>query len=149
MFVTLFFGLLDPSTGVLRFINAGHNPPIIVGADGTLKARLTATGPALGMLPGMEFQVGQQILEPGDLLFAFTDGVTEARGPHGELFSDKRLETLLEDVSPIGASELLDHLDSVLRQYVAGHGFSDDVTMLAVRRKPEPACPPVNAEAGD
>lgn len=149
MFVTLFFGLLDPSTGLLRYINAGHNPPMIVGADGTLKGRLAATGPALGMLPGMDYQVGQQILEPGDLLFAFTDGVTEARGSHGEFFSDKRLETLLQEVSPIGASDFLDHLDSVLSEYVAGHGFSDDVTMLAVRRKPELTCPPLEAEAQD
>jgi sigma-B regulation protein RsbU (phosphoserine phosphatase) len=135
MFVTLFFGILDTSSGSLRYINAGHNPPIVVDGNGRVKARLLGTGPALGMLGGIEFEVGEQTLEPGDCLLAFTDGVTEARAPNGGLFSDKRLVGLVEEKSPASASELLTRIDDALRQFVDGHGFSDDVTMLAVRRK--------------
>jgi sigma-B regulation protein RsbU (phosphoserine phosphatase) len=136
MFITLFYGVLDPATGLLRYINAGHNPPLVVGADGRVKARLLGTGPAIGMIGGMEFEVGEQILEPGDCLFAFTDGVTEARGPHGELFSDKRLQDLVEDRIPESATELLNRVYGAILHFVQGHGFSDDVTMLGVRRKP-------------
>lgn len=136
MFITLFYGILDPATGVLRYINAGHNPPLVVGAGGKVKARLLGTGPAIGMIGGTEFEVGEQTIEPGDCLFAFTDGVTEARGPHGELFSDKRLQALVEEKIPVSATELLNRVDTSIRHFVEGHGFSDDVTMLAVRRSP-------------
>jgi phosphoserine phosphatase RsbU/P len=141
MFVTLFFGVLDPSTGLLRYINAGHNPPIVLDGEGRVKARLPGTGPALGMLGGAEFGIGEQILEPGDCLLAFTDGVTEARSPDGGLFSDKRLVRLVEQTPPASAADLLNRIESALRQFVEGHGYSDDVTMLAVRRTPEASRP--------
>ena len=78
MFATLFFGALDPSTGLLMYVNGGHNPPYIVGPDG-IRAQLEPTGPALGIVPGAEYKIRQVRLEPGDTLFAYTDGVTDAR----------------------------------------------------------------------
>jgi len=136
MFVTLFFGLLDPSSGLLRYVNAGHNPPLLVDKNGAVKARLTATGPALGILAGSAFEVGEQIIGPGEMLLAFTDGVTEARDPQGGFFTDERLVSLVTQTPPVSASGLLDRIDAALKQYIAGRGFSDDVTMLAVRRAP-------------
>jgi phosphoserine phosphatase RsbU/P len=136
MFVTLFFGLLDSSSGLLRYINAGHNPPILVGNQGTVKTRLAPTGPALGIQPRADFQIGEQVIEPGDLLLAFTDGVTEARDPKGGFFTDRRLVELVEKEPSSSASGLLDRIDTALKQHVAEHGLSDDVTMLAVRRTP-------------
>jgi sigma-B regulation protein RsbU (phosphoserine phosphatase) len=133
-FVTLFFGVLDPSSGLLRYINAGHNPPILVDKQGTVKARLAPTGPALGIISGSDFQVGEQIMEPGDFLLAFTDGVTEARDPKGGFFTDQRLVALVEEEPPLSASGLLDRIDTALKQHESGCGLSDDITMLVVRR---------------
>ena len=136
MFVTLFFGLLDPATGVLSYVNAGHNPPIIISGTGVVRARLAPTGPALGIIPGADFQVGRQIVEPGEFLLAFTDGVTEARDAEGGFFTDQRLVSLVEGKLPASASGLLDRVDTALKEHIAGRGLSDDITMLAVRRKP-------------
>jgi sigma-B regulation protein RsbU (phosphoserine phosphatase) len=140
-FVTLFFGVLDPSSGLLRYINAGHNPPLLVDKQGTVKARLAPTGPALGIIPGSDFQVGEQIMEPGDFLLAFTDGVTEARDPKGGFFTDQRLVALVEEEPPVSASGLLDRIDTALKQHESGCGLSDDITMLVVRRTPAQAQP--------
>jgi sigma-B regulation protein RsbU (phosphoserine phosphatase) len=147
-FVTLFFGVLDPSSGLLRYINAGHNPPILVDKQGKVKARLAPTGPALGIISGSDFQVGEQIMEPGDFLLAFTDGVTEARDPKGGFFTDQRLVALVEEEPPLSASGLLDRIDTALIQHESGCGLSDDITMLVVRRalaqaQPDPS--PVKA----
>jgi sigma-B regulation protein RsbU (phosphoserine phosphatase) len=138
-FVTLFFGVLDPSTGVLRYINAGHNPPMVLDAQGNVKARLAPSGPALGIISGSDFQVGEQIMEPGDFLLAFTDGVTEARDPKGGLFSDQRLAALVAEEPPASVSGLLDRIDLALKRFEDGTGPSDDVTMLAIRRAPSRA----------
>jgi sigma-B regulation protein RsbU (phosphoserine phosphatase) len=78
MFATLFFGVLDPQMGSLTYINAGHDPPAIISSTGEVKARLMPTGPAMGMLPDMDFDILQVTLEPGDTLMTFTDGVTDA-----------------------------------------------------------------------
>lgn len=136
MFVTMFFGMLDPSTGLLRYINAGHNPPIVMGKEGMVKARLAPTGPALGIVAGADFRVGEQMMEPGDYVLAFTDGVTEARVPKGGLYTDQRLVTLVQAQLPDSASGLLDRINAALNQHMAGRGLADDITMLAVRRSP-------------
>src|SRR5262249_24544410 len=77
MFCTLFFGVLDTSTGSLTYINAGHEAPALIGAAG-IRARLTRTGPSVGWHPNPTFRSARVFLEPGDILFGYTDGVTEA-----------------------------------------------------------------------
>ena len=94
MFVTLFFGVLEPATGLLTYVNGGHNSPVIIGSTGA-KARLQPTGPAVGMFPDAKFIAHQVSLAPGDTLFAFTDGVTEARDTNGRFFTEARLLQLL------------------------------------------------------
>src|SRR5262249_44745740 len=125
------------ASGLLRYINAGHNPPIVVGKDGRAKARLTLTGPAVGILPGSDYQLGEQMLESGDILLAFTDGVTEARDPKGAFFTDQRLVELVEKEPAASVSEFLERIDTDLKRHVAGADASDDITMLAIRRTPE------------
>ncbi|HMA34859.1 MAG TPA: SpoIIE family protein phosphatase [Chloroflexia bacterium] len=132
MFATLFFGVLDPASGLLTYVNGGHEPPVLLGAGG-VKAHLTPTGPAVGMLPDMEYTTRQVEFAPGDVLVAFTDGVTEARGPDGGLFGDERLYTLLEEPT-LSAAALLARVEADVRLHTQGAIPSDDITMLAVRR---------------
>ena len=133
MFATYFFGLLDPSSGRLAYINGGHNPPFIVGPDGVLKASLKGTGPAVGMVPNADFRIAQTELGPGDILYLYTDGVTEARTPTGEFYTEKRLLSLLAEPET-SAAGLLDRVEKAVSEWVAGGIATDDITMMAVRR---------------
>lgn len=132
MFATLFFGALDPGTGALMYVNAGHNPPCVLGPDG-IRARLNPTGPALGILPGAEYGISQVRLEPGESLFAFTDGVTDARDAAGEFFGEARLEEVIGRGAAT-ADELLHHVGERVHEYLGAATLYDDLTMLAVRR---------------
>jgi sigma-B regulation protein RsbU (phosphoserine phosphatase) len=138
MFATLFFGMLDPSSGQLAYINAGHNPPFIVSSDGHMKARLTRTGAAVGMFPNTDYTIEHAVLEPGDLLFTYTDGVTEARNPKGEFVTEQGLRAWL--ASPArSATGMLNEIGNRLHSFVDGAVQADDITMLAVRRSQETA----------
>jgi sigma-B regulation protein RsbU (phosphoserine phosphatase) len=132
MFATTFFAVLDPATGQLNYVNGGHNPPVVIGPDG-IKVRLKATGPAPGVLPNVDYQIGQAHLEPGDVLFAFTDGVTDAKNPAGQLFTEKRMLALIEPPAE-SALDLLDRVDDALRAHISTAVQFDDITMLAARR---------------
>jgi sigma-B regulation protein RsbU (phosphoserine phosphatase) len=136
MFATAFFGLLDPHSGLLTYINAGHNPPMIRRAAGPVE-RLQPTGPALGMFPGTSFVYAQAQLDLGDTLYAFTDGVTEARDPTGAFFTEAPLlQLLLEPVT--SASALTDQVMTQLRAHIADADQFDDITMLTLYRSPTP-----------
>lgn len=133
MFATLFFGVLDPLSGKMAYVNAGHEPLLIVNQTGVRK-KLKATGTVVGMLPAMEYQVNQVQIKPGDILIGFTDGVTEAMSPQQKLFGKKRLLTLLENL-PSKASELIDQIKLELFNHIDNAPQFDDITMIAVRRK--------------
>lgn len=137
MFATLFFGVFDPGTGQVSYINAGHNPPYIVSAEGELKAELKPTGPAVGMFAGIEYEIAYAEIEPGDILMAYTDGVTEARSVTGEFFTPTRLQKLLEQPA-LSAEEVVTRLSAALRTFMEGAPQFDDITMMVVRRKPTP-----------
>jgi sigma-B regulation protein RsbU (phosphoserine phosphatase) len=135
MFATVFFAIIDGESGLVRYINAGHEPPVIVGPHGV--RRLPPTGPALGLMPGLPFTVGEATLAPGESLVAWTDGVTEARTNAGEeLFGEERA---LETVRPAGisAAGMLDRLLDAVDQWAGGAEQSDDITLLAARRLPQ------------
>jgi len=135
MFVTLFFGVLNPETGLLSYINAGHEPLFIVGPTG-VKVRLQPTGPAAGMMPDAKFKIEHVQLEPGDILIGYTDGVTEARSSNGELYTKKRLQSLL-DQPVASAPELLERIENSLFKYTQNAPQSDDITLLAVQGYPK------------
>lgn len=132
-FATVFFGVLDPATGSLVYVNCGHNAPLVLAADGTARAELGPTGPAVGVLPGGRFTVGHQRLEPGECLFVFTDGVTEAHAADRELFGEDRLLDLA-GVPVRSARELLDRVSAALDGHVGTAEQFDDITMMAVLR---------------
>lgn len=133
MFATLFFGVIDPATGSLSYVNGGHNPPVILDKNGAIKSRLKPTGPAVGIFADATFEIRQADLEPGDTLLAFTDGVPDAHAPDGKMFTDKRLMELVSGAPSASARELLDRIDQAVHDHISTAIQFDDITMIAVR----------------
>jgi len=133
MFATLFFGVLDPRNGKMTYVNAGHEPLIIVNQS-KVKQRLKTTGPAVGMSLETEFKVEQTLIEPGDILIGYTDGVTEALSPNKEFYTKGRFFSILGNPAPT-ASKLIEQIQIDLYNHMDDAPQFDDITMLAVRRK--------------
>ena len=133
MFATAFVAVLDPATGALDYVNAGHEPPAIIGAGGALRGRLTPTGPALGLMPDLAFGVANERLAPGETLFAYTDGVVDARDIQDGPFGEERLMALLASEGTAAAG-LLARIDAALSAHITTAAQFDDVAMLATRR---------------
>ena len=132
MFATLFFGIIEPWNGVFAYINAGHEPVLIVNAQG-IKKRLPPTGPAVGIIPGTGYTIGQARLDRGDILFGYTDGVTEARSPADELYTRKRLEASVLKAVSATAGDFSENIRSDLFRFIEQAPQGDDITMLTVR----------------
>jgi sigma-B regulation protein RsbU (phosphoserine phosphatase) len=135
-FATLFAGVLDPGSGRFFYVNAGHNPPLVLARNDSgrsVREELSPTGPAIGLMLNAEFRLGETTLLSDDLLFAFTDGVTEARDAASEEFSQERLEALLA-ASDGTAGETLAAVEAAIHEHMALAEAFDDVTMLALRR---------------
>jgi serine phosphatase RsbU (regulator of sigma subunit) len=135
MFATLFFGILDPDSGLLSYINGGHEPLFIVGPGGGVKEHLSFTGPAVGIETEIDFKIQQTHMESGDILLGYTDGVTEAVTSDGAFFTMERLVSILETPAAT-VTELLDRIASSLQEHVGGADQFDDITLLAIRRIP-------------
>jgi serine phosphatase RsbU (regulator of sigma subunit) len=134
MFATVFVGLVDPANGRMSFVNAGHNPPLVTGRDGGIRARLDRTTTAIGILPNINVVSNRTTLAPGDLVVAYTDGVTEANDRNGNLFTEARLQALVQSPAS-SARAMLDRIESALGEFTAHAEQSDDITMIAVRRQ--------------
>ena len=133
MFATLFFGVLDPLSGKMTYVNGGHEPVIIVN-HGRVKERLKATGPAVGMMPESKYTAKPVQIECGDILIGYTDGVTEALSPNKEFYTKRRFFSILESPVPT-ASKLIEHIKVDLYNHMNDAPQFDDITMLAVHRK--------------
>ena len=135
MFATLFFAVLDPETGTIWYVNAGHEPPVVL-SRGHIKRRLEPTAMAVGIAPDMEFQIGTLRLEPGDYLVTFTDGVSEGRSPDGSFFTEARLLHLLEKTAPAQSAEaLVNAIEGSLQTHIGTATQYDDITLLVLRRE--------------
>jgi sigma-B regulation protein RsbU (phosphoserine phosphatase) len=134
-FATMFFGVLDPATGNLVYINGGHNPPVLLSASGADPVLLQPTGPAVGVIPDVDFSLGYARISPGDTLFIYTDGVTEARSASGLFFGEDEMIRQLAAAKVCGEG-LLDHMDGALSDFVGSAEQSDDITMMAVHWRP-------------
>jgi serine phosphatase RsbU (regulator of sigma subunit) len=142
-FATLIFGVLDPKSGALLYINGGHNPAVLRRANGA-HTLLAPTGPAVGIMPHSSYALGHVVLDPGDTLLLYTDGVVEARAVDGGLFGMDRLLEVLEIGNPMAVSgpvrpdrsaeTVLSAVDTALREHVGAAEQSDDITMLALHR---------------
>lgn len=135
-FVTLFYAELDPLTGSLSFINAGHNPPIIAHEGGTLE-HLAAGGLPLGIIPDFDYREGRTQLRPGDVLVAYSDGVTESQNPKGEEFGTIRLQEVIAQNIGRSAAGIRDKIEAALSTFAQGTPAGDDITLLIVKRDPE------------
>jgi serine phosphatase RsbU (regulator of sigma subunit) len=135
MFVTAFHGVLDLATGALRYCNAGHNPPYLLRAQGG-RETLPATGIPFGVMEGVPYRIAETTLVPGDALFLFSDGITEAFNPGGEEFGTDRLEAALEAARGHGAGELVGDILAATTAFAAGAEQSDDITALGLVYRP-------------
>ncbi|UCG51645.1 MAG: PP2C family protein-serine/threonine phosphatase [Candidatus Latescibacterota bacterium] len=131
-FVTFFFALLSPSRGTLSYVNGGHNPPILLRKNGEL-LELGASGPIVGVLPHASYEPGQLDLSSGDLLFMYTDGVTEATSPDDEEFGTERLRELLHHSRRQPAEQITRSVVDAVEQYTGSDTQADDITILVVK----------------
>jgi serine phosphatase RsbU (regulator of sigma subunit) len=132
MFATAFFGVLDPASGRLHYINAGHEPLFVVHA-GRIRRKLSPTGPALGLSEEIVYRSEQITVMPGELLMGYTDGVIDARSPDDEMFSRQRLRDLLAQPAAT-AADVLERIRESLFGFIGKAPRLDDVTMIAVQR---------------
>ena len=133
MFATVFLAVLDPQYGRLDYLNAGHEPALIVAPDGGI-TELRPTGPALGMMPDMAFTAVSSKLELEHSLVAFTDGLVEARSPSGEAYGAERLHESLRALRGGTAPELVQGVLDTLARFTRQAEPHDDLTMLAAKR---------------
>ncbi len=132
MFVTLFFGVLDTLTGKLYFINGGHEPILVVDKNG-IKHSLSATGPALGPIQEAIYKIETIQLKSGDMLFGYTDGVTEARSATKEFYTRARLENIINKGFNNSTDNFLEMIKTDLFAFTENAPQSDDITMLTLK----------------
>ena len=135
MFVTVFYGIYDLETGQVTFTNAGHNPPYILRADGTVEVLKSTINLVLGVMEGMPFSSETLQLNPGDALVMYTDGVTEAENPQHDQFGETRLEAALAELKGAPSKQIVSTVNSKVKEFTDGAAQSDDITQLVIRRK--------------
>lgn len=130
MFVTLFYAVIDSRDGSIVYANAGHNPPYLLRADGRLEAIDPADGMALAIMDGNDYEEHRLTLAPGDALFMYTDGVTEAFDPQQQMFGEHRLEPLLARMHALPRREFPQRVIAAVNAFEAGGPQTDDITCL-------------------
>ena len=135
MFVTVFYGIYDLQTGHITFTNAGHNPPYVLKADGAVEDLQAPCNLVLGAVPGVPFTCNTLELEPGDTLFMYTDGVTEAENKNHDQFGESRLEATLAGCKGSDSKNIVDTVNAKVKEFINGAAQSDDITQLVIRRK--------------
>lgn len=133
-FITFFVAELDPSNGELSYINAGHNPPLVVRANGTVQ-ELDSGGFPLGIMPMAEYELGKIHLEPGEGVIVFSDGVSEAENIEGEEYGMERLREVVQQNISRSAAGLRDKIESSVSAFTKTAPANDDITLVIVKRK--------------
>jgi phosphoserine phosphatase RsbU/P len=134
-YATAFIAVLAPASGRLLWANAGHNPPLLLRAEGAAE-RLGSTGVPLGLLPAASYRCGESLLAPGDLLVLYTDGIVEAIDPQAEEYGTERLQAACQRHRALGCDALAEALEEDLDAFVCGTPFADDRTIVLLRRLP-------------
>ena len=133
MFVTTFYADYTEETNRLRYVNAGHNPPILL-RNGEFSV-MSGTGPAIGIMPDMQYSSGYVDLKSGDLLAFYTDGVTEAVNNNLELLGEQRLNDLLSRYASQSAQQILDEVFNAVEVFAEGRSQEDDITLIIIKVK--------------
>lgn len=133
-FVTLFYGILDTRTWQLEFINAGHNSPTLLRSRSGQSESLETGGPIVGFRKGVNYEVGKAVVEEGDVLVLFTDGITESQDEAGGFFGEDRLKSDIRRLHAGTASEILQGIYDSVQSFTRGEPQFDDMTLVVVRR---------------
>ncbi|WP_420612355.1 PP2C family protein-serine/threonine phosphatase [Candidatus Spongiisocius sp.] len=134
MFVTVFYAVYSPMTGELTYANGGHNPPLLIHADGSSEFVPQIGGIALGIAQGIPFPQRTLTLQRGDTLLLYTDGVTEAMNAESEEFGVERLQTIFRDTPPTSAQATNDAVFAAVHAFAGDTPQSDDITCLSISR---------------
>jgi sigma-B regulation protein RsbU (phosphoserine phosphatase) len=134
-YATFFYAQYDATTRVLEYVNAGHNPPLIFRTvDGRHEIlRLDTGGPAIGLIPTCAYAQGRVTLQPGDVLIAFTDGITEAMNADGDEWGEDQLTQTIERSAASPARSIIDQIMRTADRFVGAASQYDDMTLVAVR----------------
>ncbi len=132
-YVTLFFGYYEPETGRLRYVNAGHNPPLVLHEGGV--TTLASTGVPIGLVPSPAWREAEVVLERGASLVLFTDGMTEASSPDDEEFGNERFQALASSLAGRPPAGVIEALLEGVTAFEGGTRPSDDKTLVVLRRR--------------
>ncbi len=135
MFVTTFYGVFDTRTGDINYTNAGHNPPYILKADGTVEMLPKERNIALGAIGGIPYKGNTLHLNPGDALIMYTDGVTEAENSSHDQLGEPRYEAMLATQKGLTSQDIVEATNALVKEFANGAEQSDDVTQLVIRVK--------------
>ncbi len=135
VFVTVFYGILDPSTGSMTYSIGGHNPPFLLRQDGSVGFLEHVGGSIIGKISHLSYDTATVTLKPGETLFLYTDGVPEAANKDKAMYDESRLKSSLEKYRNLPLKDLLQSIQTELKEFANGEPQSDDITMLAVRYK--------------
>lgn len=142
LFVTLFYGILDLRTGVLQFVNAGHHRPYLLRRGGALELAPGINGPAVGVMQGIGYEQGELVLEPGETLYLYTDGITEAFDPNQNLYGNDRLEAALAAMPTHACPDTIsDRIIEDVRAFEQDARQTDDITSLCICYKADAEIP--------
>ena len=135
MFVTVFYGIYNLTTGDISYANAGHNPPYVLKQNGQVESLPMALDPMVGAIDGMDYHECSLQLGQGDMLIMFTDGVTEAMNPSYEEFGEKRLEDTLAKVGRHDCREVVETIKADVATFTDGAEQSDDITIMVIKKQ--------------
>lgn len=134
MFITLFYGVLEPHTGILHYVNAGHNPPLVISDDGECVRELESYNLPLGIIETEAYNPAEITLGPGELFIGFSDGITEAMNPAGEPYDDWRLLAEVRNHLYETATDMVAAIEKSVDTFAAGAPQADDMTLLIIKR---------------
>jgi len=134
MFVTLFYSVLDNARNTLTFVNAGHNPPLLLRKKTGDIVRLSTGGVVLGAMKGLKMNEKTIDLQAGDLLVLYTDGITEAINQQEDQFGEGRLIELLKENQELSSGDLKNLIIDQVYDFASGTSQADDITLMVLRR---------------
>jgi sigma-B regulation protein RsbU (phosphoserine phosphatase) len=132
-FVTIFLGKYDPQTRIMSYANAGHNSAYLYRLSTKEEIWLRPTGPAIGLMERFSVHTEEVVMEPGDILLLYTDGITEAANHQGDLWGEDRLADIIRQNSDLSSEQLIQKILKTLREHADGIPLADDVTLVLTK----------------